>query len=773
MKKRLVFFVLVCLSAQGAFSQKMPYTAQEFGFRDVELKEDLRPMRPRLSVSLKITGKFAQSQIEAGPGKSYPDYALKFWLASENGDTLVSPQADPSLLQRFSFFSSSDPAYGSYSFGHSLSFPYPRFRKTGKMTAVLWARPQSPDGNVLLKPLKVATYTLTVPKLYPLAEQKISLKNVEVSERDNSVILRYTCQLAYNASELYDETEDSDELVFFAEFTLPDGGPATLVNDPRLSPASLDGSQYSLLRQQKNVPLTGEIKLPYTQFFLAEGPHELNYVLHAVSKNKSRRWENLYRGKCVMHMPPVYFAKVAVTGLEVAHRTYDVAAKDIPIISLFVSNKGSGGKGYPDLFWTFTQEGRTLISTRVGSNSFLASDDSCFFQMLENDRLSLHVYDYDLLSRNDFLGGLDIPRLSGEATYRMDKLVTEDIVAGQIRMERKKRPVTPKLSLSAQTVREQGVSGYRIWGKSSENDPQFHTRLFLRLADGSNGIPAWRVENPPEGADFSYFMPAWELPKGAKVGLLLNDTRFGLPLAQYYATPDRILTESDDVSLAVTAFGPATRNGVHGIRCVLHAKYPPGLGPKDMLRFLYTLRGTDGSELNGLPAQTEGAVLCPGNECDWTLFIPYHLLTRFAGSTLHTVLRTDVRVARNGFSLGRGQDTLNVAVPTLSDAPKMQFETPLKFKKNWTYIELASEYAGNRTVWIKERTEAGKLVQEITFPVDRVYEKDTLSIILTPYEFRSPLPPLVWKVTAGELLKSPVLPLKKTPQTKKPVLKTH
>lgn len=772
MRKVLLILLLVLAVVSSGFAQKKPYTAQEFVLREVTMKEN--SSKQQLNFSFRIFGRYADSELLDEEGKTWsPNYVLRFWLATANGDLLVPPGSDESQLQRFSGFSIDSGAYRSYSFGHTVAFPYKDFMRHGPQTFSLWAQPESPDGRIKLPAFKTGTYSVTIPKLHPITDQQIQIKSVTPGENSYGVKLKYSCQFQYAASELYIENETTDEVLFYAEFTKADGSPVTLSTDPRQQTDKNPVPPSS--QHQTKTPVSGEIEVPYAQFFLPQGPQEVNYAIHAMTANGTRRWENLYRGKCTLHMPPVYWARAVVKNIRVAERSYDVAAKDIPFINLFVSNKGSGGKGYPDLFWKFSGEGRTIMTTSISHNTFEGQDDSCFFQMMENERLSLGIYDYDVLSFNDKLGFFTLPVLRGETTYRQTRLRSDDVVDGEITVERKLRPAMPTTSLYVKAGQYEGVSGYKIWGRVTNNNALFKTRFFLRLADGSNQVPTWQQMPVPNDADFAGFIPAWEYPGSAKVGLLVSDKQYQMPMAQQYAQPDKYITESPDVQLQVSQPQTATENGVHGLRLQVTALYPAGVSNKNIFRFLYTLRETGGIDLKPIVEQGHfsGSLLCEGKECAFTVFIPYALLANFSEKTLQAVFGNEIQVAKNRFTVGKNETGISLSVPKLLPTPKAIFSTNLKFKKSWSYVEIASEYNGKKQVLVKERADGGKFTQEITFPTEYVYGQDTLSLIITPYEFRTAQTAIRWNFTADDLLKAGTLKLAKDAQAKKSTLKVY
>jgi len=776
MKSRLFFLFFCIATASPAWAQKVAYTQQEFVLRDVQMTQDPRAFNRRLAFSFRILGKYGRDQVESEPGGWRPGYMLEFWLTDAQGDTLVSPGADKSALQSFSFFDTDTGKYKSYSFAHNIYFPFQHFKKSGNLNVTLWGRAQNADGSIKLKPFKAGTYAVAVPQLYPFAAQKITTRNAAAvtAAKNNTqgVAVRFDAEFMYDAGELYTDAESSDLTTFFVEFTQADGSPVTATGDPSITSTGRNGLPQFETVQRKNATTHGEIFFPYTLFYLPPGIHTLNYKLHAVSDKFSRHWPALAEGKITINMPSVYFAKATVKNIQVAEKSYDISANSIPFGSLFVSQKSKSGKGYPDLFWRLETDYQNILTSQTVTNSFRAVDDSCYFQMLAGDRLYLNVYDYDVFSRNDLLGGFGI-QMNDKLSYRAEKLRNDDVTNGEIYIERRPRPTAPAITLHVETVNSLGVSGYRIKGNITENGTPVQTRFFLRMPDGSNQVPDWKKMVPENGEGFAYFIPAWEYPKGAGVGVLTTDPFFRLPLGQQYVTPAQTLTETDDVKLQVEPLQATVRNGVNGLLLNITAIYPAGLADKSICRFRYELKDMiTGSNLADIidKFKVEGSPFCPKSECGVTLFVPFYALRAYANQQIRAVFKSWVTVAKNNFVIGRNEEVLEMQIPEIVSAPKAEFSGTLKMKKNWTYVEIATRYNGEKKVLVKEKSEGGKFATEISFPSEYMCKDDTLSLIVTPYEFRTSQPEIRWTFTAKELLEKKTLALKKVPEIKKPVL---
>ncbi len=185
----------------------------------------------------------------------------------------------------------------------------------------------------------------------------------------------------------------------------------------------------------------------------------------------------------------------------------------ISILNLFVSAKGSNGKGYPDLFWSFGGEGREVCLPAPQATRLPRWTIPLLFQMTENERLTLGVYDATTCFRLTTNWLFSPFGHAGDDTYRQNKLSSGDVVASQISIERKRRPITPTISLYVTTAQNAGVSGYKIWGKVTDNSSLVQTKLFpAPTRRYAPECPPQKIAVPAD-ARFAGFIPAWEYPR--------------------------------------------------------------------------------------------------------------------------------------------------------------------------------------------------------------------------------------------------------------------
>ena len=774
MKNPCLFLCFLAVLVTGRARSQT--TDTEFAFRHLKMEEQNPALQRKLIFRFDLLGRFTRAQ--AAPDASRSRFRLRFWLADAKGDTLVPYTADSSLSQSLTFFETDTGRYRSYTNGRLLKMPYGAFRKNGMQTFSLWAQARNEAGGGWQAPFRAGTFTFDIPKVFPLAALGVRVKDVTVSEEtkkdgDKGVALHFSPELSAGTDELFSYTEDGYGMLFYTEFTLPDGSPATLPNGPWL-PENRERGKYAFHVYKKGVGRTLEIFIPYTDFFLPEGRRELRYRIHAVSSGYTQKWERLWEGTCTVQIPATYFVKATVQNVEVREKAYDLPTKDLPVIGFFVPSSSKAGKGYPDLYWTLGNGHRKYATSAVAYNTFTAPDGSCTFRTTGDETLYLDVYDEDIHSRDDLLGRFRVWMSPSEKDYENQHLQSQDVINGRLTVQKRPKPAVPGLVLTAQAASEQGISGYRVWGNATQKDPSVHTVPFLQLPDGTQQPASWRESRPlPRGAAFCYFVPVWEYTGGARFGISAVDTVSGFTLNQKYVPPDRILTETRDVALHTGPPKPGEQNGIRGLSVDITAAYPRGLVQKDACRFAWQMKDVSGTAPGNipLPARITGTPLCADTVCPMVLFVPYSALPAFSGRHMEAVLQSEVTAGDAHFVIGKSTDTVRADIPRVAALPKAAFSLTLKPKNNWSYFDISTGYGGTYKVVVKGNTEDGRMVLDISFPTEYVTADDLLSIVVTPYEFRTALPQIRWDFTAAQWMKTGTLALPKKPQAKKPVLK--
>lgn len=778
--KNLVPTLVLLFLCFGLSAQSIPYHMQDFALSEISQTRESTALNPKTKFSFKILAKYPSNQVEREPGKSgATEYKLKFWLETTEGEMIIGPDADPSLTQSFSGFSRPDSDYAQYSFGHTIAFPLGKFKKNGTITVKLMAQAQNSSGSILLNAFSAGNFTINVPKLVPLEEQKITVKNLNVQSNATNINvqgirLSFTPTFLYNDNELYYEGAEIDgKAKFYVQFFKPDGSVVETLNFQLSEETGNNNTHlYYLSKHDKYNKDQGNIFIPYTRFMLPEGEQNILYTISATTSDNKLNWYNLAQGDIRFVMPPMYFARAEVNNITVQDKVYDVALKNIPILNLFVGKKTTRGKGYPDLFWILNNGPDRLIVTPVQSNSFTAVSRQVAFQMLENDVLHLNVYDYDLLSRNDFLGSYTFPKFYGPVAFRKDDIKNNDIVSGQVKLMRKPKPASPFINLSLRQVRENGLSGYRLEGNISETSNPTELKLYLKQTDGTQ-VPLSQRFNPSPVGSFSYFIHAWELPVNAEAGIFIYDREFKLPLGGKTAKSNAYFNSSEDVTITISDLKNEVQKGIHGLFLEISLSYPEGLQDKSACSFSYRCSTTEGIDLNPVLDfhLIKNEPLCSEKICYKRFFIPYSSMGDYAGKVFRAKLNASISAGRQSFTIGKASKSLTAELPAIIPSPTATLSFKIKAKKNQSSITIFSKYNGLEKVADKQSLKSGMLTFSVPLPGEKMYVEDECKIIIRITDTSGNYEDLPLKFTLKEIINGKSLQIKKTGKFKNLVLK--
>jgi len=778
--KNLVPTLVLLFLCFGLSAQSIPYHMQDFALSEISQTRESTALNPKTKFSFKILAKYPSNQVEREPGKSgATEYKLKFWLETTEGEMIIGPDADPSLTQSFSGFSRPDSDYAQYSFGHTIAFPLGKFKKNGTITVKLMAQAQNSSGSILLNAFSAGNFTINVPKLVPLEEQKITVKNLNVQSNATNINvqgirLSFTPTFLYNDNELYYEGAEIDgKAKFYVQFFKPDGSVVETLNFQLSEETGNNNTHlYYLSKHDKYNKDQGNIFIPYTRFMLPEGEQNILYTISATTSDNKLNWYNLAQGDIRFVMPPMYFARAEVNNITLQDKVYDVALKNIPILNLFVGKKTTRGKGYPDLFWILNNGPDRLIVTPVQSNSFTAVSRQVAFQMLENDVLHLNVYDYDLLSRNDFLGSYTFPKFNGPVAFRKDDVKNNDIVSGQVKLMRKPKPASPFINLSLRQVRENGLSGYRLEGNISETSNPTELKLYLKQTDGTQ-VPLSQRFNPSPVGSFSYFIHAWELPVNAEAGIFIYDREFKLPLGGKTAKSNAYFNSSEDVTITISDLKNEVQKGIHGLFLEISLSYPEGLQDKSACSFSYRCSTTEGIDLNPVLDfhLIKNEPLCSEKICYKRFFIPYSSMGDYAGKVFRAKLNASISAGRQSFTIGKASKSLTAELPAIIPSPTATLSFKIKAKKNQSSITIFSKYNGLEKVADKQSLKSGMLTFSVPLPGEKMYVEDECKIIIRMTDTSGNYEDLPLKFTLKEIMNGKSLQIKKTGKFKNLVLK--
>jgi len=241
------------------------------------------------------------------------------------------------------------------------------------------------------------------------AKQQITIKNLSAKTgRYNdaaALILKYdvTLQNSLNELEGVGDTidwytisiffEDNGQVMTSQGFAKVGDSLGRLTFEDRLIPFS-KGKVYA--GQQARLPLAA--------FALDEGAHCL-HVSFTVRDNRGKEVAcNFKSDSFDIMIPRRIKLKLAVSSILVSDTDFHGETWDAYLFN-YNSSK-------PEVFWTTVLMGERLNFSNYTKNSFTYSDpdglDDFEFSICKGDIFYIKVYDFDILSRNDFIGGLKV-----------------------------------------------------------------------------------------------------------------------------------------------------------------------------------------------------------------------------------------------------------------------------------------------------------------------------------------------------------------------------
>ncbi|MCG9909703.1 MAG: C2 domain-containing protein [Flavobacteriales bacterium] len=537
------------------------------------------------------------------------------------------------------------------------------------------------------------------------------------------ILFRFPASYSYSENELFSTTEKSGTISYRLVLTHPTGYDVyfPLDNMPRKQAEITDNPV-------KNATASLSIFVPYTLLSLSEGMHEMQYRLDAQTLDGSVTWPRLREGNFRFSMPRLYLTQARVDSISVAQGTYDVAAKDIPLVNLFVGRKSKAGKGLPDLFWVLKSNGLEVLRTSVAQNSLYAPDKSGNFQMMEDEILALTVYDHDLISRNDVMGSFEFPKLQGETRWTKSGLTSQYVKSGRIEVMRKVRPDCPDLQFSIESLKQEGITGYLVQLSPPESRNAEVKNIHILSAEGlvHKTVPLRDFQANAQNR-LHYFMPAWEWPANAQTTVTITDTEWNIPICGFTAFPEKNITQTDDITLHWKKPQEVEQNGVYGLQIEVWTEY--GFDPKYLndMRFECQM-----SDKNKTYFSTSGALNQWVNTSNLqqpnTFFIPYRAFENKENTTTRLKVNLNTTHSQSGFITGTLTDSAEVQLEALQEVPELEFTALAKFKKGMKSLKMITVQGSMGEEKIREIPADVNIHQTLRFPVERIHAKDELSV---------------------------------------------
>lgn len=363
-----------------------------------------------------------------------------------------------------------------------------------------------------------------VPVLYKYSEQKINIENFSATIKDKSGVagieLVFDADFSFPSSKILgaDDKTNLKNYCFYATIT---GQSRPYVFSPDQAPEKYGFYEWNPYLLKEAIE-PGKIQkcslfIPFTKLQILEGNHNLNICLNVTNHNNTVFWKNLAKTNLIIDIPELQITKIAVKGIKIAQGEYDIAGKNIPIVSIFTGGKKKRGLGYPDVMWKVTQGFFTAFSTDFFRNSFSGPDDTCFLKTLGTENIALLVLDFDAVGKDDELGRFSFKPRTGDYKIIHSGLAQNKVLNIDISFSKNTLPKPGNIKILGQTQKLNGCTGLlcKIEGLNIQPDTILS---FIPVFIDSAGFVSRPIKNF-NSAENKFFIPWFLLEKSSNAGI--------------------------------------------------------------------------------------------------------------------------------------------------------------------------------------------------------------------------------------------------------------
>lgn len=519
---RIVFFFLLVIQVLNLPGQTKPYTEQEFEIRNVKVVSHTDKFNPDVQLDFVLATKYSLRDIETEGNSMFATYQVKFWIGGNNQeDSLTGIVYDRS----YTMMSDVEGLFTN-STNITLTIPYFQFKKTGLQNCRIYCLASTESGELNYPVISSEPIKLNIYKTFPLSEQVITVSNLKISNPVNpqdGKIFNFTYRFKYNENELHPDPGDkasyNNRVYFFVKMYDAANDQVSLNSNILLN--------SEVVSQSKTAEGKFSFLVPYTDLNLEEGPANVRYVLYASTSDSNFTWTDLVKGNAILNVPQKYLTKIKLSNIGMHETQYDMAGQSIPLINIFMNQRKSSGKGYPDIYWSIGKSNRIIKTSRVSKNSFYFSDDSLLLQTLKDDKLIYEVFDDDFFGKDDLIGKYIIP-LAVTNKKEFKKLSFGGIKSGNIGFVR--RPFE-KYFLDDLTIAPNKNGTFILKGRYSESRNIVLEGILMNGKDTIDLRDSIANDLNPEKDHFEFVIPgSVKLP--FSVELILYDVELKINLVE-------------------------------------------------------------------------------------------------------------------------------------------------------------------------------------------------------------------------------------------------
>lgn len=249
------------------------------------------------------------------------------------------------------------------------------------------------------------------------SDQKITVTNVDIRKNESRSGVK-GIQLTCYAFFMYGEDKirgafNSAYLksyFFYLEIKRKDNGDRIFFPyaNPDMETGEKTFDEYYRVTIENSGKYHVRIFIPYHQFQLIPGFHNVELSLHACDEKAIYTFKDLYKTDLQIEQPKTYLARLNVKYLKLIDQKYDQPATKIPFLGLFAGgSKSKAGKGLPDPSWRVMVGNDLVFLSQTNRNSLEALPGAVTFKVSEGDPVKFFISDDEFFKKEEDLGSIN------------------------------------------------------------------------------------------------------------------------------------------------------------------------------------------------------------------------------------------------------------------------------------------------------------------------------------------------------------------------------
>ncbi len=481
---------------------------------------------------------------------------------------------------------------------------------------------------------------INVPILYNYDDQEFKINKLQVQENyekysQKGIFVSFICDFKFFTYQIkeYAELYYNANYYFYIKLLDTKSNTEYSINNPSFN---LENIEVDVLSKRV------EIFIPYNRINIVDGIYDMQVQLYASNYFNTINFGKLAETKFVMQQPKLYMAKFVMNSMQIVYGEYDVTST---IGRLFSSKESNTGKGYPDVFWTFYLGSLSLHTSDVSENSFFAYSDSVYFRMIDADPIKFTVYDYDLISRNDFLGEFKIYHKKGIENITYTDKSFDNVKACNFAFYKYEMPYIDKKVLDVKDKNIDGTSGLYISlnchaNNLPENEKINITPLIIRDSltinllqhiNYSENIQKYQYDS--DSPRLEIFVPYYFFNNNDRLAFNFNFNNMDFALENLVHSELVKIPEIKDIAAKIDTIYDSKINGIAG--CIINynftipTSYQNDIGLNKIF-FNLNLQDTDNNkslnnELTSIETQADINKFTVNKDMKKQIFIPYYI----------------------------------------------------------------------------------------------------------------------------------------------------